>query len=70
MYFILPHEAEELLELFCLKPNVHVATRIELNVICEQRWIQLELQDSPSRVLHLMANYTLPFSKPVKSDHN
>jgi len=23
---------------------------IELNVICEQRWIQFELQNSPSRV--------------------
>jgi len=38
----------------------------ELNVVCEQRWIQFELQNSPtpSRFLHLMAKYTLPFSKP------
>jgi len=32
---------------------------VELNVICEQRWIQLELQNSPSRVLRLMAKYTI-----------
>jgi len=38
---------------------VHVATRIELNVICEQRWIQFELQNSPSRVLQMMAKYKL-----------
>jgi len=24
----------------------------------------------PGEFLHLMAKYTLPFSKPVKSDHN
>ena len=24
----------------------------------------------PAEILHLMAKYTLPFSKPVKSDHN
>jgi len=43
---------------------------VELNVICEQKWIQFELQNSPRRALHLMAKYTVPFSKPVKSDHN
>jgi len=43
---------------------------LKLNAMCEQRWIQFELQNSPSRALHLMAKYTLPFSKPVKSDHN
>jgi len=43
---------------------------LDLNVINEQRRIQFELQNSPSRVLHLMAKYALPFSKPVKSDHN
>jgi len=37
---------------------------------CEQRWIQFELQNSPSSVLYLMAKYALPFSTPVKSDHN
>jgi len=42
----------------------------ELNVTCEQRWMQSEFQNSPSRVLDLMTKYTLPFSKPVKSDHN
>jgi len=54
---------------------------LELNVICEQKWIQFELDavwivingyslKVPAEFLHLMANYTLPFSKPVKSDHN
>jgi len=43
---------------------------LELNVISEQKWIQFELQNSPSRDLHLMAKSTLPFSKPVKFDHN
>jgi len=43
---------------------------LELNVIFEQRWVQLEFQNSPSRVLDLMTKYTLPLSKPVKSDHN
>jgi len=38
---------------------------VDLNVICEQRWIQFELQNSSSRDLHLMARYALPFSKPV-----
>jgi len=39
---------------------------LELNVICEQRGIQFEFQNNPSRVLDLMAKYTLPFIKPVK----
>jgi len=43
---------------------------LELNVVCEQRWIQFELQNSPSRVLHLMTKFTPSFSKPVKLDHN
>jgi len=43
---------------------------LQLNVICEQKWIQFELQNSPRRSLHLIAKYTVPFSKPVKSDHN
>ena len=43
---------------------------LKLNVMCEQRWIQFELQNGPWRALRLMAKYTLPFSKPVKSDHN
>jgi len=42
----------------------------ELNVTCEQRWMQSEFQNSPGRVLDLMTKYTLPFSKLVKSDHN
>jgi len=42
----------------------------DLNIICQQRWMQFELQSSPSRVLHLMVKYTLSFSKPVKSDQN
>ena len=42
----------------------------ELNVIYEQRWIQIELQNSPADFLHFMAKYTLPFNKPLKSDHN
>ena len=43
---------------------------LKLNVISEQRWIQFELQNSPSRILNLMAKYTLPLRKPVKSDLN
>jgi len=35
---------------------------LDLNVISEQRWIQFELQNSPSRVLHLMANLLLSSS--------
>jgi len=43
---------------------------LELNVICERWCMQFELENSPSRALHFMAKYTLPFSKPLKSDHN
>jgi len=43
---------------------------LDLNVISEQRWIQFELQKVQVEFLHLMAKCTLPFSKPVKSDHN
>jgi len=43
---------------------------LELNVICEQKWIQFELQKVPGEFLHVMAKYILTFSKPVKSDHN
>jgi len=43
---------------------------LELNVICEQKWIQFELQKVLGEFLHVMAKYTLTFSKPVKSDHN
>ena len=46
------------------------ALLLELNFICEQKWIQFQLQNSPRRALDLMANYAVPFSKPVKSDHN
>jgi len=44
---------------------------LKFNVVCEQRWTQFELQDSPSRVFAFDdKKYTLTFSKPVKSDHN
>jgi len=43
---------------------------LKLNVMCEQRWIQFKLQNSPAEILHLMAKYALLFSKPVNSDHN
>jgi len=47
---------------------------LELNVICEQRWIQFELQNRVSRVIafdgKIKYRPTLPFSKPVKSDNN
>jgi len=32
--------------------------------------MQFELQKVPGEFFHLMAKYTLPFSKPVKSNHN
>jgi len=35
---------------------------LKLNVICEQRWIQFELQNSPSRVFALMTKYILPLA--------
>jgi len=46
--------------------------QLKLSVMCEQRWIQFELHDYhammifplPAEFLHLMAKYTLPFSKP------
>jgi len=40
---------------------------LELNLLCEQRFSNCKLV--PAEFLHLMAKYTLPFSKPVKSDH-
>jgi len=43
---------------------------LELNVICGQRWIQFELQNSPSRAFAIDGKITLAFSKSVKSDHN
>jgi len=36
----------------------------ELNVICEQRWIQFKWQNNPRRFCIWWQN-TLPFSKPV-----
>jgi len=36
-----------------------------LNVICEQRWIQFELQNRSSRVFALMAKYTRDDHYPV-----
>jgi len=41
---------------------------LELNLICEQRCSNCKIV--PAEFLHLMAKYTLPFNKPVKSDHN
>jgi len=29
---------------------VNIATTVDPNVICEQKWIQFEMQNSPSRV--------------------
>jgi len=49
------------------------ALLLELNRICEQKWIQFELQNnSPSRVFAFDGKIytTMAFSKPVKSDHN
>jgi len=47
---------------------------LELNVICGQRsrWIklQIEWQNSLSRVFLTDGKITLPFGKSVKSDHN
>ena len=41
--------------------------QLELNVICEEKWIQFKLQNSPRRVFALDGKiYTMPFSKPVK----
>jgi len=41
---------------------------LELNLICEQRCSNCKIV--PAEFLHLMAKYTLPLSKPVKSNHN
>jgi len=41
---------------------------IELNLICEQRCSNCKIV--PAEFLHLMANYSQPFSKMMKSDHN
>jgi len=35
---------------------------LELNVICEQRWIQFELQNSPSRVFAFDGKIHCPFT--------
>jgi len=44
---------------------------LDLNVISEQRWIQLELQNSPSRVFAFDGKiYTTIWQTCVKSDHN
>jgi len=43
---------------------------LELNVICGQRWIQFEWQNSFSRAFVIDGKITLSFSKSVKSDHN
>jgi len=43
---------------------------LELNVICGQRWIQFEWQNSLSRAFVIDDKITVPFRKSVKSDHN
>jgi len=43
---------------------------LELNVICGQRWIQFEWQNSLTRAFVIDGRITLPLSKSVKSDHN
>jgi len=42
----------------------------ELSVMCGQRWVQFELQNSPSKAFVIDGKITLPFNKSVKSDHN
>jgi len=41
---------------------------LELNIICEQKCSNCKIV--PGEFLHVMAKYTLPFSKLVKSGHN
>ena len=43
---------------------------LEINVICGQRCIQFEWQNSLSRACVIDGKIPLPFSKSVKSDHN
>jgi len=44
---------------------------LDLNVIREQRWIEFELQNSPSRVFAVDGKiYTTIWQTCVKSDHN
>ena len=43
---------------------------LELNVVCGQKWIQFEWQNSLNRVFVINGKITLPFSKSVISDHN
>jgi len=43
---------------------------LEHNVICGQRWIQFEWQNSLSRAFVIDGKITLTFSKSAKSDHN
>jgi len=43
---------------------------LELNVICEEMWIQFKLQNSPSRVFAFGGKIYTTFSKHVKSYHN
>ena len=42
---------------------------LELSVICGERWIQFEWQNSLSRAFVIDGKITLPFSKSVKSDY-
>jgi len=43
---------------------------LELNVICGQRWIQFEWQNSLSKAFVINGKITLPLGKSVKSDLN
>jgi len=43
---------------------------LELNVVCGQKWIQFEWQNSLSRGFVIDGKITLPISKSVKSVHN
>jgi len=43
---------------------------LELNVICGQKCIQFEWQNSLSRAFVIDGKITPSFSKTVKSDHN
>jgi len=46
------------------------ALLLELNVICGQRWIQFDWQNSLSRAFVIDGKIALTFSSSVKSDHN
>ena len=43
---------------------------LELNVICGQRWIQFELQNSLSRAFAIDGKIYTAFNESLKSNHN